>query len=409
MNPPPPPGRSPKGSAIRRPPRNRTQPRLILLVLLGLLGLALPACSELARTRPVLKIGLVAPFEGHYRYVGYDAIYAARLAVREANAAGGVAGYTVELVAYDDGGDPATARKVAQALALDDAVVAVIGHWLDETTLAAAPVYAEAGLPLLAPSSHPLLRPTSINAPEGGRRLRLAPPEEALATQATRLLAAQFSARRVLLWVQPPDDTARLQVWQQALTGAGIEAMVRTDLPPTAPLPPADALICLCDPLTGGEFLRAVREAGFTGPVVGLGLWADPPLEAIAGERQGPIVTVGGLPDLVGLFLGDFPQRYRAVGPHVPPPGPRAVLTYDAVRLVMRAIEDDHRFHGQATRRGVGFSLYTTALDGLTGHLSFDENGQWRSAPVVVGERGDEGMRQRGRRGEATGGEGIRR
>jgi len=44
----------------------------------------LTACS--ASTQPVVKIGLVAPFEGRYRPIGYEAIYAARLAIREINA-----------------------------------------------------------------------------------------------------------------------------------------------------------------------------------------------------------------------------------------------------------------------------------------------------------------------------------
>ena len=62
--------------------------------------------------RPTVKIGLVAPFEGRYRYVGYDVFYAVRLALQEVNAAGGVGGYHVELVAYDDGADPAMAGNV---------------------------------------------------------------------------------------------------------------------------------------------------------------------------------------------------------------------------------------------------------------------------------------------------------
>src|SRR5437773_8430394 len=57
--------------------------------------LLLPACVPV--TRPIVKIGLVAPFEGRYRDVGYEVIYAVRLAVREANASGGVAGFAVEL------------------------------------------------------------------------------------------------------------------------------------------------------------------------------------------------------------------------------------------------------------------------------------------------------------------------
>jgi ABC-type branched-subunit amino acid transport system substrate-binding protein len=102
-------------------------------------------------TRPVIKFGLVAPFEGRYRPVGYDAIYAARLAVRERNAAGGAGGYRVELVAYDDGGDPPSAVERAGQLALDPQVVAVIGHLRVETTRAAWDVYARTSLPLIAP------------------------------------------------------------------------------------------------------------------------------------------------------------------------------------------------------------------------------------------------------------------
>jgi ABC-type branched-subunit amino acid transport system substrate-binding protein len=109
--------------------------------------LLLTACAV---TRPVVKIALVAPYEGRYRDVGLDVIFAVRLAVREANAAGGVAGYSVELVSLDDSGDEEMAREQARKLATDPLIVGVIGHWLEATTLAAAGDYAEAGLPLLA-------------------------------------------------------------------------------------------------------------------------------------------------------------------------------------------------------------------------------------------------------------------
>jgi ABC-type branched-subunit amino acid transport system substrate-binding protein len=99
----------------------------------------------------VLKFGLVAPFEGRYRPIGYDAIYAARLAVRERNASGGVGGYRVELVAYDDGGDAPSAVERARQLALDPQVVAVIGHFRVDTSRAAWDVYAREALPLIAP------------------------------------------------------------------------------------------------------------------------------------------------------------------------------------------------------------------------------------------------------------------
>ena len=108
-----------------------------------------------ASVQPVIKIGLVAPFEGAQRELGYDAIYAARLAVREVNQAGGIGGYRVALVALDDRGDEQLAGETAVSLTIDSAVVAVIGHGLLETTAVAQPIYAEADLPLLPLGTSP--------------------------------------------------------------------------------------------------------------------------------------------------------------------------------------------------------------------------------------------------------------
>lgn len=106
---------------------------------------------------PVVKIGLVAPFEGQNRAIGYDAIYSARLAVREINEAGGIGGYRLALVALDDSGDPELAQQAAQSLAIDPAVVAVLGHWLPQTTAVAAPIYEQAGLPFIPLGQSPFL------------------------------------------------------------------------------------------------------------------------------------------------------------------------------------------------------------------------------------------------------------
>jgi ABC-type branched-subunit amino acid transport system substrate-binding protein len=133
-----------------------------------------------ASVRPVVKIGLVAPFEGRDRAIGYDAVYAARLAVREVNAAGGITGsggrggYRVALVALDDRGDAELATQTAAALVVDADVIAVVGHYLPQTTAAAANVYANAGLPLLPAGAPPFaaadptaLLPAFVAAYEG--------------------------------------------------------------------------------------------------------------------------------------------------------------------------------------------------------------------------------------------------
>lgn len=117
-------------------------------------GVSLWAAASIAGclpgTRPVIKVALVAPFEGAHRQIAYEAIAAARMAVRELNTTGINGGCAVELLALDDGGDPLEAVKQAEKVLLDPQVVAVIGHLLPVTTAAAAPIYARAGLQLLS-------------------------------------------------------------------------------------------------------------------------------------------------------------------------------------------------------------------------------------------------------------------
>ncbi len=98
----------------------------------------------------MVKIALVAPFEGRLRQVGYDAFPALRLAVRQAIEQNNT-NVSISFVAYNDNGDPAMAERVARNVAIDPNVVAVIGHWVPTTTLAALHVYTEAGLPILVP------------------------------------------------------------------------------------------------------------------------------------------------------------------------------------------------------------------------------------------------------------------
>ncbi len=92
-----------------------------LCVFCGVLILAslISACA-VVRSETVVKVALLAPFEGRYREVGYNALYAARLALQDAGTT------NVELLPVDDGGTIQSAADRARALALDPAVGAVV-------------------------------------------------------------------------------------------------------------------------------------------------------------------------------------------------------------------------------------------------------------------------------------------
>lgn len=80
------------------------------------------ACAALhdAGSLQIGKIALLAPFEGQYRALGYNALHTMRLAVSEAGLD------NVQLLPVDDGGDYNTARARMQALNLDSTVVAIL-------------------------------------------------------------------------------------------------------------------------------------------------------------------------------------------------------------------------------------------------------------------------------------------
>ncbi len=121
------------------------------LVFLALL-LLLTGCAFPGSTKPVLKIGLVAPFEGTQRQNGYQRLYGVKLALQEINRAGGLAGYKFELVALNDFAQQSEAILQARELVLDSQVMGVIGEWDPQLFSAAAPVFAQANMAVINPT-----------------------------------------------------------------------------------------------------------------------------------------------------------------------------------------------------------------------------------------------------------------
>lgn len=129
------------------------------MVLLG-------ACSLSGSVSPTIKIGLSAPFEGLYRDVGYEALHAVRLAVRERNADGGVGGrYLVEVVALNDFNEAEEAIIQARKMAVDEDVMGVLGGWSEATARASAPEFERLGVAFTSPEAD--LSGTQTTLPAG--------------------------------------------------------------------------------------------------------------------------------------------------------------------------------------------------------------------------------------------------
>jgi branched-chain amino acid transport system substrate-binding protein len=108
----------------------------------------------LAADAATVKIGTFGPFTGPAAGLGLEAKQGIEFAVAQFNAAGGINGKKMELVAYDDRGNRAEAVSVVRKMIENDGVQAIIGGSLSLTSIAAAPVVNEAKIPMIAAYSN---------------------------------------------------------------------------------------------------------------------------------------------------------------------------------------------------------------------------------------------------------------
>jgi len=146
---------------------------VLLLVAAVLLGSCGPAATPTAKpaeptkappttapatavpeAEPIL-IGHVVNMTGADAYVGMNQTYGAMLAAEEVNAAGGVLGRPIELVALDDGNDPKQAVIVANTFIDNPDMVAVYIGSNSGNTIPVIPVLCAAGMPYVQIGSNP--------------------------------------------------------------------------------------------------------------------------------------------------------------------------------------------------------------------------------------------------------------
>ncbi|GAB4538165.1 MAG: ABC transporter substrate-binding protein [Anaerolineae bacterium] len=116
--------------------------------------------APMAAEAPI-KIGFFSPTTGFAAADGTSALQSAQLAVKLINEAGGVLGQPLELVYYDDAAKPDQASSIARKLIEQDGVVAGISGSYSGATRAAAPIFQEAGVPMIsAYAIHPEITAT---------------------------------------------------------------------------------------------------------------------------------------------------------------------------------------------------------------------------------------------------------
>jgi ABC-type branched-subunit amino acid transport system substrate-binding protein len=154
-------------ATIRRRPahgRRHATPRAplrALLLVLCLLALPLCACDpseeaavrEAANTQGVtageILLGSSLAMQGHASFLGTQTLRGAMSYLNHVNAAGGIHGRTIRVIAYDDSYDPPKCLVNTQKLLIEDQVFALFCYVGTPTTVRILPLVEEAKIPLL--------------------------------------------------------------------------------------------------------------------------------------------------------------------------------------------------------------------------------------------------------------------
>ncbi len=336
--------------------------------------LALGSCAE----RAPITIGLAGPLTDP---VGAPMRLAAELAIAEINAAGGIRGRPLALLALDDHGDPDSAIVVA-GLLRTSAAVAVIGHVWSSTTLAAGSVYGEGTNPI------PVITPSS-SAPNltliGDHLFRACPTDLAHGSTLAAWARTGLGLDRVAVFYRNDDygrgihRAFRTTFLRQGGTVLGdfpfldvvLDAGPYLDL--LARDGQAQALVIAGD---GADALTIMAQAagrGLSLPVLGGdGLEG---IEEAGAVSEGVYLSVAWLPDGRRPAARTFLDAWASRHPDQLPPNQPAAATWDIVHLlatVLRQAGPD-RARLRAALAQVGSSL--PPHEGATGRIAFTPEG----------------------------------
>jgi len=364
--------------------------RVVAVGVIGSLSLTGAAHATGSPKRSAAKpivIAVEGPITGSQSSNGVDMVRGVRLAVRQANADGGVLGRRVRLVEADDRGEQERATKVAQDVIRRKAH-AVIGPYNSSVGIVNLPIYLrERVVPVHLTSSDDTM----------GEGITVQPKNSQLAPVEDAYLAAT-GARVVTMLV---DDTAqgaftigmatrlrdRLTArgvtvnWISVLEAGDVSGDYYAGKVAEAIATNPDQIYVSTYYPEGVRIAEALNAAG-SSPSCLMGLAnVDPAFVAAAGLQASRRCRFSGIPAAGQLpSARQFTRQYRSA--FDAEPGVWGVFTYDSAKLLFSAME---RARTTTFDRVLTTLRHTTGYRGATGTITIDpETGYRRNLPVSI-------------------------
>jgi branched-chain amino acid transport system substrate-binding protein len=339
-----------------------------------------------------IKIGMIMNMTGAQASLDAPSANGAKLAAKEINAAGGVLGKKIELIAFDGKTDAATIATSATQL-VSSKVVAMFGFSDSDMTMAAAPIAAKAGIVFVTSGATSPKLPDQVPdylylACFGDNVQAAAGAEYAVndlksksvyllidkGMEYTLLLGKYFKERFVEM-----GGTVVLEDNYQ--TGDKDFHAQITKLKGLKQKP--DLLYIASGPDDIGTIVKQFRDAGVKQAIMGGDGYDTPLLVEVAGKGSNNVyfsthslmdANLGT--DAVKKFIADYQAEFKT-----PPENAFAGLGYDTLKLIVDAIKRANSADPKKVREALGA---TQNLPGVTGSISYNAGSRIPQKGVTI-------------------------
>lgn len=356
------------------------------LVALGMLAASFgPALAQ-----ETIKLAAAGPMTGPSAETGARMRAGIELAVEEINASGGIAGKWLVVEFYDDEGKPEGAAAVAQRIASDPDVVAVIGHINSSASMAALPIYKRAGLTEVSGNSSAF----KLTHMGFDNIFRVIINDQGQAPVLAEHLVTKEGRKKLAIIYENSDyGKGAMESASAKAKELGAEIVAAETYQPGVDRDFAAQLTKI--KAAGPDALILAGQYGEGGPIFSqayrLGLTSDGSVlkAGFDGLRQGKFVELAGAESVEGLLIfasfnslsdapktAEFREKTQRLFGH--PPTEQEAHNYDVVYLYKAAIE------AGATKETMSQVLRGMSMEGVSGHLAFDENGDVKGKSMVI-------------------------
>lgn len=338
-----------------------------------------------------IKIGALYGVTGGMSSIDAPGMNGMKLAAKQINAAGGVLGKQIELIAIDGKTDQTATTNAASEMINVHKVVAIGG--LNDSTfaLAAGPIAQQAGIPFVTAGA------TLPSLPEQvGDFFFMAPfGDDAQAYAIADYAIDDLGAKTAYMLVDQAYDftTALAKFFKERFTGRGgtivLEDIYKSgDTDFSAQIakvkaldPQPDVLFISAVPSEAGLTTKQFREAGLKQPIISGDGFDTTLIAEVAGENADDVYysTHAGLdnPDpKVQNFVKAYTEEYGR-GPE----NAFAALGYDTMNLIADAIKRAGSTDPKAIRDALAA---TQGFNAITGQITYKEGQRKPDKPVTI-------------------------